>query len=82
MGQAGGKGSECGVCQKFSYWEAFWRRFFRAVALGVTEGGKWAYFESLLEISGLEGKVLTRGVKKVLGRHGMLTYETKNEGEN
>ena len=82
MGQAGGKGCEGGVCQKFSQWEAFWRRFFCAVALGATEGGKWAYFESLLEINGLEGRVLIGGVKKVLGRHGMPTYGTKNEGEN
>ena len=54
--------------------------FFCAVALGATEGEKWAYFELLLEINGLEGRVLTGGVKKVLGRHGMQTYGAKNEG--
>ena len=73
---------ECGVCQKFSQWEAFWRHFFCAVALRATEGEKCAYFELLLEISGLEERVLTRGVMKVLGRHDMPTYGTKNEGEN
>ena len=82
MGQAGGKGCDGGVCQKFSQGEAFWRRFFRAVALGATEGGKWAYFELLMEINGLEGRVLTGGVKKVLGRHSMPTNKTKKEGEN
>ena len=29
-------------CQKFSQWDAFWRRFLGAAALRATEGGKWA----------------------------------------
>ena len=33
-------------------------------------------------INGLQGMILRRLVKKVLGRHGIPSYRTKNEGEN
>ena len=74
--------AERGVCQKFSHRVALWRRFFAAAVLRAGKSGKWAYFESLLGISGLERGFLSKGVKKVLGQHGMPTNKTKNEGEN
>ena len=69
--------AERGVCQKFSHRDALWRRFFAATVLRAGKSEKWAYFESLLGISGLERGFLPRGVKKVLGRHGIQTNRTK-----
>ena len=65
-------------CQKFSHWDAFWRRFFASVALWVGKDRKWAYFELSLETNELERGVLMKEVEKLSCQHGMLTNGTKD----
>ena len=69
------------ICRDFSRWGAFWRRFFASVVLRVGKDGKGAYFEWQLIDSRLQEDILKRGVKKVCGRHDMLSNGTKDDGK-
>ena len=78
-----GRGRKAGgICKNFSQRDAFWRAFFGSVALWTEKDRKRAYFESPLGINRLGRGILSRGVKKVLFRHGMPTNRTKNEAKN